>query len=124
MITPATFTPLINNREPLCENFYVYGSIYILSSKVGYFWELKDNDINKCTRALAVNQVCPRQIMTYVHSEIENGNAGPSPLFSRSLQFSERERKQKSDMIILLFLSLLSLLFTIFVSPCMALFDP
>ena len=54
--------------------------------------------------------------MTYVHSEIENGNAGPSPLFSRSLQFSERERKQKSDMIILLFLSLLSLLFTIFVS--------
>ena len=68
---------------------------YILSSKVGYFWELKDNDINKCTRALAVNQVCPRQIMTYVHSEIENGNAGPSPLFSRSLQFSERERKQK-----------------------------
>ena len=104
-------------------NTFMFMVPYILSSKVGYFWGLKDNDINKCTRTLAVNQVCPRQIMTYVHSETENGNAGPSPLFSRNLQFSERERKQKSNMVILLFLSLSSLLFKIFIFPCMVLFD-
>ena len=120
---PATFTPLINNREPLCENVYVYGSIYfILQSRIllgtERQWHLQ------MYQSTSLNQVCPSQIMTYVHSEIENGNAAPSPLFSRSLQFSERERKQKSNMIILLFLSLLSLLFKIFVFPCMALFDP
>ena len=97
---PATFTPLIN------EIFYVKAFMfmvrYSLSSKAGYFGGLRNNDINKCTRTIAINQDCPRQIMTYVHSVIENGNARPSPLLS-SLQLSERDRKWKNNTIILFY---------------------
>lgn len=46
-------------------------------------------------RTIAINQDCPRQIVTYVHSNvIENGNAKPRPLFSRSLQSTEKDRNK------------------------------
>lgn len=97
---PATFTPLIN--EILYVKAFMFMVSYSLSSKAGYLWGLRDNDINKCTRTIAINQDCPRQITTYVHSVIENGNARPSPLLS-SLQLSERDRKWKNNTIILFY---------------------